>query len=182
MREAHESSPMTSVPSILTQRRRDAEKNHQILRGSASLRRILPLLVVTAAAHAAVTGVVINRSTGKPQPGATVALNQLAQQAGITLIDQAKSDSQGRFSIATDPKGGPHLLRTAYDGVTYNHMLPPGSPTTDITLDVYNASKSPGGAKVGKHMILLEPNGGQMTVSETLFVNNTGKTAWNNPD
>src|ERR1051325_2092407 len=96
--------------------------------------RLFLACLAISISHAAVTGVVINRTTGKPQPGATVALNQLAQAAGITLIDQAKSDAQGRFTIATDPKGGPHLLRTAYDGVTYNHMLPPGSPTTDITI------------------------------------------------
>ena len=61
-------------------------------------------------------------------------------------------------------------------------MLPPGSPTTNLTIDVYNASKQPGDAKVGKHMILFEPAGGQMAVSETFLFTNNGKTAWNNPD
>ncbi len=132
--------------------------------------------------NAAVTGTVINATTGKPQAGATVALNKLAQQNGIELLDQAKSDAQGKFTIATNPSGGPHLIRTAFDGVTYNHMLPPGSPTTNLTLTVYNASKNPGDAKVTKHMILFEPeSGGQMTVNETMLLSNPGKTAWNDP-
>jgi hypothetical protein len=130
---------------------------------------------------AAVTGTVTNQSTGKPQAGATVALYQLATATGLSLIDQAKSDAQGNFTINQTPRG-PHLIRTAFDGVTYNHMLPPGQPTTGIAIDVYNASKQPGGAKVAKHMILFEPSAGQVAVSETFLFTNEGKTAWNDPD
>ena len=125
-------------------------------------------LPCAASLHAAVTGTVINRTTGKPQAGATVALNKLGQN-GIELIDQAKSDAQGNFTI-NQPVQGPHLLRTAFDGVTYNHMLPPGSPTTGVTIDVYNSSKQPGAAKVSKHMFLFEPANGQMIVNETLHL------------
>jgi hypothetical protein len=132
-------------------------------------------------ANAAVTGVVINGATGKPQPGATVALNKLGQQNGIELVDQAKSDSEGRFTI-NQPVQGPHLIRTAFDGVTYNHMLPPGSPTTDLRIEVFNASKDQGDAKVTKHMLLFEPGAGQMTINETVLLTNSGTKAWNNPD
>ena len=139
------------------------------------------VLLASLPAFAAVTGTVINRSTGQPQAGATVALNKLGQN-GIELIDQAKSDAQGKFTINREVQGPPHLLRTAFDGVTYNHMIPPGSPTTNLTVDVYDSSKQPGGAKVSKHMLLFEPGGGQMTVNETFIFANDGKTAWNDPD
>jgi Carboxypeptidase regulatory-like domain len=138
-------------------------------------------LLACAPMFAAVTGTVTNQTTGKPQAGATVALYQLATATGLSLIDQAKSDAQGNFTINQTPRG-PHLIRTAFDGVTYNHMLPPGQPTTGIAIEVYNASKQPGGAKVSKHMILFEPSGGQMAVSETYLFTNDGKTAWNDPD
>src|SRR4051794_16305220 len=82
----------------------------------------LPVCLVFSA-HAAVTGTVINGTTGKPQAGATVGLNRLGQN-GIELIDQAKSDAQGNFTINQEIRG-PHVIRTAFDGVTYNHMLPP---------------------------------------------------------
>jgi Carboxypeptidase regulatory-like domain len=137
--------------------------------------------VACAPLFAAVTGTVTNQTTGKPQAGATVALYQLATATGLSLIDQAKSDAQGNFSINQTPQG-PHLIRTAFDGVTYNHMLPPGRPTTGIPIEVYNSSKQPGGAKVTKHMILFEPSGGQLAVSETYLFKNEGKTAWNDPD
>ena len=74
------------------------------------------------------------------------------------------------------------MIRATVDGVTYNHMLPPGSPATDLTLEVYNSSRQPGAAKVGKHMILFEPGGGQMVVNETYLCSNDGKTTWNDPD
>ncbi len=127
-------------------------------------------------AMAAVSGTVINRTTGQPQPGATVGLNKLGQN-GIELIDQAKSDAQGKFTINQEIQG-PHVLRTVYEGVSYNHMLPPGSPTTNLTVDVYDASKEPGSAKISKHMLLFEPSGGNMTVNETFLLTNDGKTAW----
>ena len=139
------------------------------------------MFLCSAPAWAAVTGKVVNQSTGKPQAGATVALYKLGTQNGLEMIDQAKSDAQGQFTIDREVRG-PHLIRTAYDGVTYNHMLPPGQPATGLTLEVFNASKQPGSAKVTKHMILLEPGGGQMTVNETYLFANSGKTAWNDPD
>ena len=138
-------------------------------------------LLTCAPMFAAVTGTVTNQSTGKPQTGATVALYQLATQNGLELIDQAKSDAQGNFTINQTPQG-PHLIRTAFDGVTYNHMLPPGTPTTGIAIEVFNASKQPGDAKVAKHMLLFEPSAGQVSVSETFLFQNAGKTAWNDPD
>jgi hypothetical protein len=141
----------------------------------------LALFLVAAPLYAAITGTVINQSTGKPQAGATVAFYRVATATGPELIDQAKSDAQGNFTINQTPQG-PTLLRTAFDGITYNHMLPPGSPTSGLTLDVYNTSKSQGEAKVTKHMILFEPSGGQLGVSETYLFTNSGKTAWNDPD
>src|SRR5436189_5962207 len=146
----------------------------------AAMRTAVLLLCATSIAGAAVTGNVVNRTTGKPQAGATVGLNKLGQN-GIELIDQAKTDAQGNFTINQEIRG-PHLIRTAFDGVTYNHMLPPGSATTGLTLDVYNASKSSGDAKAGKHMILFEPTGGAMSVSETFLFSNSGKVTWSNPD
>ena len=144
---------------------------------------LLCLVMAASPAFCAVTGQVINRSTGKPQAGATVGLNRLGQ-GGIELIDQAKSGPDGRFTINQDTAGQiPHLLRTAFDGVTYNHMLPPGSPTSNITVDVYNSSaQQPAEAKVTKHMILFQPGGDKLTINETYLFQNSGKTAWNDPD
>ena len=81
-----------------------------------------------------------------------------ARSTGLELIDQAKSDAQGNFTINQTPQG-PHLIRTAFDGVTYNHMLPPGRPPPASRSMSTTLRKQPGDAKVAKHMILFEPSG-----------------------
>jgi hypothetical protein len=143
--------------------------------------KALILILAVIPAFAQVTGTVTNRTTGKPQLGATVGLYKLGTKNGLELIDQAKSDAQGKFTI-NQTLSGPNLIRTAFGGITYNHMLPPGSPSTNIPLDVYDVSKQPNVAKVSKHMVLFEPSGGQVAVSETYLVTNEGKTAWYDPD
>ena len=153
-----------------------------LVASSASLRLCGVIFLLAATLSAAITGTVINKTTGKPQAGATVALNKLGQQLGIEMIDQAKSGPDGSFTINQDIAGPtPYLIRTAFDGVTYNHMLPPGSQTAGLTIEVYNASKQPGQAKVTKHMLLFQPSGGQMTINETYLFENDGQTAWNDP-
>jgi hypothetical protein len=126
-----------------------------------------------------VDGIVMNRTTDKPQPGATVTLYKLGQN-GLESVESVKSDAAGKFRIDQNLQG-PRLVQTAYDGVTYNHMLPPGRPSTGLSLDVYNAIKQPGAAKVMQHMVLLEPGGTEMSVRETYFWMNTGKTTFYDP-
>ena len=140
----------------------------------------LVALIVLTPALAAIDGTVVNRTTGKPQPAATVTLYKLGQD-GMESIESVKSDAAGRFVINQD-LAGPRLIQAAYDGVTYNHMLPPGAPVKGITVDVYSASKQPGGAKVAQHMVLLEPGGNGLAVSESFVWQNDGKTAFNDPD
>jgi hypothetical protein len=144
------------------------------------MREIGFVLLISASVMAAVSGTIINRTTGQPQAGATVGLYSLGQD-GLDLVDQSKSDAQGRFTISQEIQG-PHMIRSTVDAVTYNLMLPPGSPAANLTLEVYNSSRQPGAAKVSKHMILFDPGGGQMVVNETYLCSNDGKTTWNDPN
>jgi hypothetical protein len=137
-------------------------------------------LVSIAPIYAAVEGTVINQTTGKPARDATVTLYKLGQ-AGPEALQSVHTDAQGKFSIDQNAQGGPHNLQATYDGVTYAHILRPGMPTNGITLDVYNASRQPGGAKVGQHFLILQPSAGQMLVSEVFTYKNDGKTAYNDP-
>ncbi len=137
------------------------------------------LAMAASAAFAEVSGVVVNQTTGKPQAGATVTLYKLDQN-GMDSRNTVKSEADGKFSMPETPTG-PHLVQTAFDGVTYNHMLPPGRPSTGLSLQVYNASVKPGDAKVGTHMILFESNGMELTVNESALWVNEGKTSFNDP-
>jgi hypothetical protein len=137
-------------------------------------------LCCALSAFAAVDGVVINKTVGKPQAGATVTLYKLGQ-AGMESLESVKSDAQGKFLI-NQPVSGPHLIQTAYDGVTYNHIIPPGSPTSGLSLDVYNSSKRPGAAHVLRHFVIFQPSGAQMGVSEGFTFQNNGLITYNDPD
>src|SRR6476660_3417773 len=109
------------------------------------MRALIAFLAVSIAS-AAVDGTVTNRTTGKPQAGATITLYKLGEN-GLESVESVKSDAEGKFRIDQNLQG-PRLLQSAYDGVTYNHMLPPGSPTTGVALDVFDSAKQPGEAKV----------------------------------
>ena len=129
----------------------------------------------------AVDGTVINQTTGKPAGNATVTLYKLGQ-AGPEALETVHSDAQGRFQIKQSVTDGPANLQATFEGVTYAHIMRPGQPTSGITLEVYNASKQPGGAKVAQHFLLLQPSQGQMVVDEVFIYQNDGKTAYNDPE
>jgi hypothetical protein len=100
-------------------------------------------------------------------------------QNGMKPVTEVKADSQGNFSIDQPPSAqGPTMLRVDVDDVTYNKLLPPGSPTTGVTIEVSNATKDGGAVKVTRHMILFQPTGDEMTVDETYVLENHGNTTW----
>src|ERR1700744_1551429 len=143
------------------------------------MRKLLLLLCALPAA-AQINGVVINRTTGQPQPNATVSLTRMGGDGGLQAAGETKTGPDGKFSF-TESLQGPTLIRAAFEDVTYSRMLPPGTPSTNLTLDVYDSSKSPGDSKVSKHMLLFEPSGSEMSWNETFIYANEGKTAWNDP-
>lgn len=136
------------------------------------------LFLAAAAAFGAVDGTVINQTTGKPQPGATVTLFKLGQ--GMEALGGVRAAEDGKFTLPYDVDGAA-LLQAAYAGVTYTQMLQPGAPKTGLTVPVYESSAKPGEAKVTQHMMLFEPTGESLMVSETFIVNNPGNTTWNDP-
>ncbi len=143
--------------------------------------RFAGLLFCAGLLQAAVDGVVINETTGQPQAGATVTLYMLGG-AGMESVESVKSEAGGKFVINQEAAGA-HLIQTAWDGVLYNHMLPPAAPRTGLRLTVYNASaRRPGETAIRTHMILLEPGAEELNVSESFVFENSGKTTFNNPD
>jgi hypothetical protein len=139
------------------------------------------MLLSAMPALAAVDGVVVNQTTGKPAKEATVTLYKLGQ-AGPEALESVHTDGEGKFTIKQDASGGPHNLQATFDGVTYAHVIRPGSPTSGIVLNVYAASKQPGEAKVAQHFFILQPSQGQMLITEVYTYKNEGKTAYNNTD
>ena len=147
----------------------------------ATAKSLVLLFAAAATMFAAVDGTVVNQTTGRPEPGADVSVFNLSQN-GPELLDSAKSDANGHFSINKTLEMGPHLIEVQHGGITYNTMVPPGRPSTGLQLDVYDSSKDPATAPVSQHIVFLEPNGQQLSVTETFFFNNTSKTTYDDPN
>jgi hypothetical protein len=140
--------------------------------------KLTVLLAVFAATLAAIDGTVVNQTTGQPQPGATVSLFRLGQ-GGMESLETVKTNDQGKFAFQKDEQGAA-LIQAVHQGVTYSHMLQPGAARTGLTVSVYSAAAK-ADAKVTQHMMLFEPTGDSVMVSETYILNNTGKTTWSDP-
>ncbi len=145
------------------------------------MKKLALLCLFAVPVWAVVDGTVVNKTTEKPQAGATVSLYKLGE-AGMESVETVKSDASGKFTMQTEPGQGPYLLQAAFDGVTYNKMLPPGAPRTNVLVEVFNAQTRAGEAKVTQHMLLLEPNQGVLLVNENVILENAGKLTFNNPD
>jgi hypothetical protein len=131
--------------------------------------------------HASIDGTVINKSTGKAQPGVNITLVKPGAQ-GMQTIGTTVSDAAGRFVFEKDqPGGGPQLLQASYKGVNYNKLMTPNIATSNVELEVFEATKSPAVARIAQHMMLLEPAVSSIGVSENVIVDNDSTTTYSNP-
>src|ERR1700761_4456730 len=111
-------------------------------------------MLFATSAFAAMDGTVVNKTSGKPQPGVTINLVKPGAQ-GMQAIGSTVSDAQGHFVFEHDqPGGGPQLLQAVFGHVDYNKLMTPNLPTSNIELDVYDATKSPAIAQVAQNMLI----------------------------
>jgi len=141
----------------------------------------LVLAIGGAPAWAAISGTVVNGTTGQPQAGIAVTLLRMGA-SGPEAVGDGKADAQGHFSLNAEASAqGPTLVRATLDGITYTKLIPPGTPSEGLTLEIYQASKDPGSAKVTKHLIFLDPTDQGLVINEAYLFDNDGKTAWSDP-
>jgi hypothetical protein len=139
--------------------------------------RFLPILLTTfalaAASHAGtLSGTVINRTTGKPEPN--VALDLLSPTAGMAELATATSDSQGRFSVTKDSIGmAPVLIRATFHDVSFNTFAPPGRP--EVEVEVFDISKDPKTITVPSHVVIFQPENGKLVGAEEYSIQNTSQ-------
>lgn len=143
------------------------------------MKRILLFLTACASAFAAVSGTVTNGTTGKPQAGVEIGLMGMSQN-GMDPLGTTRTGADGTFTLPADLKG-PALLQANWQGVGYNQVISPGAPSTGIAVNVFDSSKTPGEAKVSQHLVLFEPGADKLSISETYFYKNDGKTTFHDP-
>jgi len=143
---------------------------------SRTLRRLaafaLSLTAATAFAAAPITGVVTNKTTGKPSAGDDVTLLRLAQ--GMQESGHTKTDARGRFTLQVDDDGM-HVIRVTHDKATYFHAMTPGSNTADI--DVYDSAPAVEGVTNAVLEYHLEAANGELHAVEVLQVLNKSTPA-----
>ncbi|HMF79277.1 MAG TPA: hypothetical protein VK604_26695, partial [Bryobacteraceae bacterium] len=140
------------------------------------------LLTAASGLFASIDGTVVNRTTGKPEAGVSLSLVKPGQQ-GMQTLGTTVSDAAGHFVFEKDqPGGGPQLLQAVYKGVNYNKLMTPNIPTSNVQLEVYEATKTASVARIEQQMMLIEPNASQIAVTETVIVRNDSKTTFNNEE
>jgi hypothetical protein len=141
--------------------------------------RILPILltssVLAAAAHAGtLSGTVINRTTGKPEPN--IVLDLLSPTQNMAELGTATSDAQGHFSVTKDSIGtAPVLIRATFHDVSFNTFSPPGRPTVEV--EVYDLSKDPKSITIPSHVIIFEPQDSKLVGAEEYSIQNNSQPA-----
>ncbi len=122
-----------------------------------------------AAVAASVSGVVTNKTTGKPAVGDDVTLIQLAQ--GMQEAGHTKTDARGRYTLDI-PDDGVHLVRVTHDKANYFQPVEPGAKSVDV--DVYSAAAKVDGLTAEAEVIHVEsaPGSKSLSVIENFFLKN----------
>lgn len=139
--------------------------------------RALLLFAAALPVFAVIEGTAINNTTEKPQAGVSINLVQPGAN-GMQSIGQATSGADGTFRIDQNLPPGPALLQSTYAGVQYTQALPPGSATSGIRVNVYDATATPPKDMETQHLILLEPSATELRIAETYFTRNTSKLTY----
>jgi len=138
-----------------------------------TLRNLLSLVCVLLCAAttfaSTLTGVVTNRTTGKPSAGDTVAVINTAQS--MNELAKATTDGNGRFRVNT-PDGGQILLHVTHRGAEYFKSVPAGLSSIDI--DVFDSSEKVDGITNTALVLRAETDatGKTLNLIETFAVQN----------
>ncbi len=141
---------------------------------------LLAAAAVPVAGRAAtpISGVVMDRTTGKPAAGDRVAL--IAFNAGMQVASDTTTDAHGRYAL-TIPDTAPHLLRVTHQKATYFQPIPQEPSTVDV--DVYDVAPSVEGIATEADVLSMQTapgtggEAGGLKVTEDFFVRNESKPA-----
>ncbi len=128
------------------------------------------LLCCVTTFAASISGVVTNKTTGKPAAGDDVVLIRLAQ--GMQEAGRTKTDGRGRFTLDV-PDDGIHLVRVMHDKANYFQPIEPGTKSVDV--DVFTATAKVEGVASEAEVLHVQSDasGKMLNVVASFFVKNT---------
>src|SRR5258708_32246114 len=141
-----------------------------------SLRRIallaaLCLCLGAASAHAGTVSGVIHKGTNGNKPAAGVDVILIQLMGGMQPVANTKTDADGAYHFDNPAIGtGPMLIRAVYRGVFFHQPLTPGTSTVDVT--VYEPTTNPKAIQVPLRLLVFQPNGDKLMVSEEYSIQN----------
>jgi hypothetical protein len=141
------------------------------MRKGDGMKFLFCLLIPVSSLLAAVDGVVINATTGKPQAAVMVSVVQ-PTAGGMQNLATVKSAADGKFSIEARIPPGPAIVQSLYQGVIYNLVLAPGGPTNGLRVNVFDATTNAASGKIVQHMMVIEPSSTALAISETFLARN----------
>jgi 5-hydroxyisourate hydrolase-like protein (transthyretin family) len=130
------------------------------------------MLCAATAFAAPLTGVVTDRTTGKPSAGDTIGVINTAQS--MNEVAKTTSDAQGRFHVDA-PDGGQTLLHVTHRGAEYFKSVTPGASSVEI--DVYDSAAKIEGIS-GEALVLsveTDASGKTLQADENFGVLNASK-------
>ena len=125
---------------------------------------------IAAMSAESISGVVTNKTTGKPAANDDVVLLRLAQ--GMQESARTKTDARGRYTIDV-PETGLHLVRVTHDKANYFKPVQPGAQGA-VDVDVYTAVAKVNGVVGEADVIRLQTDesGKTLKIVENFFVRN----------
>lgn len=137
-------------------------------------------LALSAMAPAAIDGVLLNRTSGRPASGVEVRLLRMSA-AGSEAVQTVKTDAQGRFVFQQTPEAVHYLLEAQHQGVAYTQMLAPGAAQQSVELAIYDVVRTTDAARLIQRIVFLEPDSERLNVNETWLFRNDGRVTWYDP-
>ncbi|MCG8648807.1 MAG: hypothetical protein MI861_03185, partial [Pirellulales bacterium] len=130
-------------------------------------------LALSLPLSAAVNGVVVNATTGKPAP--QVAVTLLSAAGGMDPIAEVYTDANGAFTFEREPvdesgKRVVGMLRAEYQGVNFSKALPPMLPLSNVEIEVTEVLEEQI-APTGR-VLVLEPGEKELIVNESYLFEN----------
>jgi hypothetical protein len=129
------------------------------------------MMLFAATAYAApLTGVVTDRTTGKPSAGDAITL--VAPMSGMAEVAHATTDARGRYSLNV-PDAGAYLVRAVHQGAPFLIAAPSSGSNASGDIGVYDVAARVRDISLIADVYELEAQGGQLTVEEQFIVSNT---------
>ncbi len=125
----------------------------------------------------AVSGTVLNATTGSPQAGVSLTLSSF--RGGMTPLEETVSKADGSFEFRKPlPAAAPGqpfagAIRAEHEGIGYTEILRGGTAHESVRLSVYSSSERNLPAPANR-VLILEPAADELTLRESFqFVNDS---------